>query len=264
MEKEKNDGDVLVASAYNKNLYLSKLEGMFPENATKEDSLLFINSYVERWVRESVLLHAAESHVPKELDIDELVRSYRSSLIKHNYEKMIVESLMDTLVTEQELNEYYEKNSDQFQLQSPVLRCYFIKIDKNHSELEALKQWWPGNNEDNFKKIVEFCNKNANNYLLKKETWYKSEDIINQIPKRFLNTALLNSNTVVNATDENFHYFLKVFEIINAKSDAPLSFVSDQLTKVILHKRKIQLLEQKKEEMYESALHKNNIKIFNQ
>ena len=67
-----DDNDRLLAQAFNKSLYLSELTGMVPENSSPEDSSLIVNAYIERWVRENLLMHEAEKNVPHDLNIDEL------------------------------------------------------------------------------------------------------------------------------------------------------------------------------------------------
>ena len=67
----------LLASVYNRSLYLTDIEGMFPENATKQDSQQVINAYVDRWIRDNIIMAEAERNVPKDLNIDELLQKYR-------------------------------------------------------------------------------------------------------------------------------------------------------------------------------------------
>ena len=63
-------------------------------------------------------------------------------------------------------------------------------------------------------------------------------------------------------SDENYFYFLKVLEKKSSKELAPLGYIQDQIKKVILHKRKMVLLDQRKEELYDRETSKNNVKIF--
>lgn len=106
--------DKLLAQVYNKNLYLSELEGIVPEGVTKEDSALMVNAYVQRWIREQLLMYEAERNIPKDLDIDELVRNYRASLVRFNYEEQIIAQQLDSVISEPELKTFYENNKDQF------------------------------------------------------------------------------------------------------------------------------------------------------
>ena len=60
--------------------------------------------------------------------------------------------------------------------------------------------------------------------------------------------------------DNDFLYFFRLLELVNRKEIAPLSYIENQASKVILHRRKIKLLEEKKEELYEQKT--NQIKVF--
>ena len=67
----------------------------------------------------------------------------------------------------------------------------------------------------------------------------------------------------INDGNENdFLYLLRVVEIINRKEIAPLAYIEDQAAKVILHRRKIKLLEEHREELYEQEVAENNVKVY--
>lgn len=53
--------------------------------------------------------HEAEVNLPPDLNIDKLVRTYRASLITHNYEVALAEQLLDSTISQAELNDFYEK-----------------------------------------------------------------------------------------------------------------------------------------------------------
>ena len=89
--------DKLLAEVYNKTLYLSDLDdNILPEGTSKEDSALIVSAYAQRWTREQLLMYEAERNIPKDLNIDELVRNYRASLIRFNYEEQIIFYVLST------------------------------------------------------------------------------------------------------------------------------------------------------------------------
>lgn len=264
-EKDTDDitkSDKVLAQVYNKMLYLSDMEGMFPENCSKEDSSMIVTSFIERWVRDNVLMHEAERNIPSDLNIDELVRDYRSSLIRLNFEKNMVDILMDTLVTEAEMMAHYEKNKEQFQLSSTILRCYLIKVPKGIENMNELKKLWPGKTEEGFTGLLEFASRHADVYMLEDSSWYKVDDIAIQMPKGAITAGNLSANKDITMEDSDYRYFFRAKEVVSAKKIAPMSYVKEQISKVILHDRKRKLLKEKKEEMYERELRKNNIKVF--
>jgi len=257
-EKDK----VLLAKVFNKPLYLSELEGMVPMSSGAEDSSMIVNAYVERWVRESLLMHEAEKNIPKDLNIDELVRDYRASLIRHNYEKLIVEVQLDSTINESELQEYYENNKEQYILKAPIVRCHFIKLPENPEGQEELEALWNQQEETSYTQLLDYCNRFANLYMLDDSTWYRAPDLISQLPKGKVRESELNKGRNFNFSHDGYRYLLRIKEVAPKGKPAPISYVSDQATKVILHKRKLKLLEEKKEEIYQRGLQMKNIEIY--
>ena len=257
-EKALEENDVELAKVFSKKLFLSELEGMVPDGATPEYSTKIINAEVERWTRETLLMQEAEKNIPADLNIDELVRDYRMSLVRHNYEQFLVETQLDSVISEKEISEYYEKNKEQYQLQSSILRCFLIKVPKSSPNLDQLRSWWRSTNVEDFKKMKNYATQNASFYMLKEKTWYQQSDLRTQLPQG----SNLNPTQDLNQSDENHFYFLQVFEKKSRNQLAPLGYIEDQIKKVILHKRKMVLLDQRKEELYDRETSKNNVKIF--
>lgn len=256
--------DQLLAKVHNKQLYLSEMDGMFPVGTTKEDSSLIINSFVERWIRETLLLHEAERNIPSDLNIDKLVRDYRASLIRNNYEKILVEELLDSNLTAEEMLEFYNKHREEFKLDGNTIRCYFIKIPVSAPNRELMRSWWEkATTADNRARLVDYCNQYAKSHLLEDSTWYRIEDIATELPPGTISTETVGRREVT-AQDSDYYYYLRIFEVKSKNQDAPLSFVQDQIRRVILRDRKLKLLEDKKEEMYEIEMRRNNIHLYNQ
>ena len=261
-EDTNEENDVVLAAVYNQRLYLSELDGMIPENASANDSTVIINAYVERWIRKGLLMHEAEKNIPKDLNIDQLVRDYRSSLIQYTYEQQLVEEQLDSVITKRELNDFYEKNKEQYQLETPILRCNFVKVPQTAPDLKRLQTLWQSDSIADRTKLLEYCNLLADNFLLADSVWYQLEYIASLLPKGTINSENITSRKEISLRDNEFLYLFKVFEIINRKEIAPLAFIEDQASKVILHRRKIKLLQEHKEELYEVETRKDNVKVY--
>ena len=159
---------------------------------------------------------------------------------------------------------YCSENKDQYRLKNMVLRCYLIKVPRDLADLASLKKLWKSKDKEDYKMLVDFCRSNASVYMLNDSIWYDLPDIVFHLPKDFLTASNAYSNKDYRTADDKYRYFLRIFKTTTAKEYPPLSYIEDQATKVILHKRKIKLLEEKKEEMYERELRRNNVKIYTQ
>jgi hypothetical protein len=254
--------DRLLAKAGGKNLYLSELEGMFPEGISREDSLLIMESFVGRWVREKAILNEAERNIPPDLNINKLVRDYRASLVRTSYEKILVEQLLDSLVEQSELEAFYNENKQLYELQKPIVRCYFIKVPFPTPEDGKIRDLWNAERSASLPELRAFCDKYAQVALLNDSLWYEVEEISDQLPSGTLTTDNVGSKREFTQRDEHHQYYFRLFELKNRKEIAPLSYVEAQARKVILHKRKLQLVEKVKEDIYQRELTNKNIETF--
>lgn len=253
--------DQLLVKVHNKALYISDMEGMFPEGTTGKDSTVIIQMFANRWMREALLLHEAEQNIPGDLNIDKLVRDYRASLIRHNYEKILVQELLDSTVSAEQLAEFYERNKQQYQLETPIVRCYFVKVPVPVPEANNLRQFW-NNKKSDLDSLTAYCGRYAEAYLLNDSTWYRVEAIAREMPKGTVTVDNISAKQDFSQRDGEYQYYFKVFEVKNRRDIAPLSYIKGQARKVILRNRKEKLLEDKIEAMYQRELRRNNIKTY--
>lgn len=255
--------DRVLAKVYNKTLYLSELEGMFPENTSPQDSTLIIQAYTQRWVREALILHEAERNIPSDLNIDKLVRDYRASLLRHNYEEVLVREKLDSTISKEQLEAFYEANKNQYQLETPIMRCYFIKLPLPVDNESEIRNWWQNTDEEeDFQKLVELCNTSAQAHHLVDSTWQRLEDVAIELPKNSLTPENISPKKEFIIKDDKFMYFFRALEVKNQKEIAPLAFIQGQARKFILHKRKKEVLDKMLDDMLELSIGNKGVEIY--
>lgn len=262
LEDNRSEDDHLLARVYNKNLYLSDMEGMLPIGISSEDSSIIIEKFVKRWVRETAMLHEAEQNIPQGLDINQLVESYRASLIKHNYENIVVDNLLDSVVSKIELDSFYEKNKEQYQLESPIIQCRFIKVGKDIFDQGQVEKLWGSSSPTDKETLKIWCKNNATVHYLNDSIWYKVVDIGAYMPQDFLNVNNVESKKQFIQKDDDFVYMFEMKKLVSKKEIAPLAYIEDQAKKVILHKRKMELLEEIKDKLFDEALRTNGVSLY--
>lgn len=254
--------DPILARVHSKELRLSELEGMFPIDANGADSNLIIQAFVNRWIKDAVLQIESERNLPSDLNIDRLVRDYRASLVRSTYEKVLVGELMDSTITQEELLAYYEENKNQYQLEKPIIQCLFIKVPYPTPEEEQLTNLWNNGEPKDSSALIDFTNRFAEIALLKEDAWYSLEEVALQFPEGTLNAENARSKQVFTQQDGQNRYYFRLLAFKNRLEIAPLEYVSQQARRVILHNRKMKVLEDAKEEIFERELRRQNVETF--
>ena len=135
---QKEPQSPLVASVYGHELHLSDLDGLVADGVSAEDSASIIDNYVDQWVRQTVLLCKAEKNVKD--NFDRQMGEYRNSLLTYAYEQQILNQLMDTLVSEAQIEAYYNQHQDDFQLKNSIVKVVYAIAPKNFGAKEKINQ----------------------------------------------------------------------------------------------------------------------------
>lgn len=254
----------LLAQVFNKRLYESDLKGMIPEGLGEEDSIMIMTAFVNKWAKEAVLLHEAEQNIPEDWNIDELVKDYRSSLIRHNYEQALVEERLAGDIDPKELERFYARNKEQYQLETPILRCHFIKWPLEAEGRREAREWWEKCTKDSisYQNLLEYCNLYAEAHVLEDSTWHTLEDLAAALPKGTLTVDNIRSKKEFTQRDDQYEYLFRKFEMVNKREIAPLSYIEEQARRFILKQRKEQLIEDTRNEMFDEQLKAKNIRLY--
>ena len=257
-----NNGNFLLARVYNKSLYIKDLEGMFPPGTSAYDSSLITNAYTQRWVREAVLLYEAENNLSKDLNIDRLVRDYRSSLVRNNYEQVLLEQLMETQISKEELADFYDKNKIQYQLDNPIVKAYVVVVPKIISVRDSLKYLWKNATDVNLTRLKSICEEYELDHVLDAGKWNEWEKLAIYLPRNIDFEAFSRKGKDFSIQDGEFDIWIKILDSKKPQEIPPIEYVEEQLKRMLLLSRKTRLLEEKKEDMFDIAKRKGQIEIF--
>lgn len=252
-----------LATVFGKSLYPSDIQGIVGSGITSKDSALLVNSYIENWAKEQLIISIAEENIPDDLDVNKLVEDYRKSLIRYTYEQKLVEQRLDSIVTDTDIEQYYKSALDQYQLDKTIVRGYFIKIPKDAPEQEKLKDWWKMKEEGDYQNIMDYSRMYGDKFLLEDSVWISVDYLAAEFPISSLKGGSVSGglNTITNGKD--FNYYIKVEKVVRQGQIAPLSYVKEKIIKVILRKRKFELLDNMIDELYQREIDKKNVTIGN-
>ena len=137
-------GDVLhneplAAKVGSHELTMAALRDAVPDGLAPEDSAAFAERYINSWARDMLLMDRAEKGLSaEEKDVSAQLEDYRRTLLNHRYEQKYIAEHLDSLVTREEIEDYYAANREKFRLQNPVVKAYYFNISPRSKELQTI------------------------------------------------------------------------------------------------------------------------------
>jgi hypothetical protein len=253
-----------VARVYDKYLYADELSGMVPSGTSGEDSAKIILNYITNWTKEILILRKAEANLSDEQkNVEKALEAYRRSLFLYAYEKELIRQKLDTVVSNEEIEEYYRKNQNNFQLKDNIIKVLYVKVNKKAPQLAKLRMLYRSDIPKDRDALQSYCHEFAENFYLDDNSWLLFEDLLKEIPIETYNKELfLHNNRFVEVADSLHYYFVNIkgFKIKNSIS--PLAFEKENIRNTIINKRKLQLINSMKEDVYRDAEEKKDVEYY--
>ncbi len=261
---ENRNKEQILARVYDKNLYLSDIQEIFQENISLSDSVIILQNFVDKWVKKQLILQKAELNLTEDQkDVTQQLDEYRSSLLIYKYEQKFVAQKLDTIITQKEVQAYYDKNPSNFSLDDHILKCLYIKLPIDAPNLYRIRQLYRSEKEDDFHQLESYCYQYAIKYDYFNEEWVAFENIICELPNEVLNPKrYLRYRTYIEQQDSTHRYLVNIREYQLAGTVAPLPYVEARIRTIILNKRKVQFVNDLENNIYMDALNKGDFTIY--
>lgn len=253
-----------IARVHDRYLFPSDLSDLQVSGMSEKDSAMIVKNYVDRWVRTQLMVAQAEANLTEEeKDLKKQLENYRSSLLIYKYKQSLLNDKLDTIVSDSEIQTYYEQNPSNFLLSNHVIKGVYLKVPRTAPNLWRVRSWYRSTNEDDIENLEEYCYENADVYEWYNENWVYFDDIVRKIPVKIDNKeSFLRYNNRIDVRDSTHQYFLSIREYKLAGTTAPLSLVADDIKSIILNKRKINFVQGLENEIYRDAQNRNYFEIY--
>ncbi|MBK5208395.1 MAG: peptidyl-prolyl cis-trans isomerase [Flavobacteriaceae bacterium] len=260
----KKDTRQAVARVNDTYLYKDDLMAVFAKNITKEDSVTLVNNYINSWIKQQLLLSKAQLNLENKTgEFEDLVKKYREDLFINSYKEAVVKQYLDTVITDDDIDQFYLNNNELFKLNEELIKFKYIKIGKdvlNKNELIKLFKSTKKSDFVNLKKKVIFLQ----SHHLNDSIWIKYNDLINEIPifKTEDKKQLLKKDNFIQKEDSLSLYLATIKEVLQSNEIAPKSYITPTVKQMILHQRKLLLLKNIEETLINDAIKKQQFEIY--
>ena len=263
--KKENNVDALarVGDSY---LYASELDSLVPLNTPKEDSVLIIKGYIDRWVTQKLLIKAAERNLDdaKKEEFNGLIRQYKNDLYTKAYIEKMVQTTVDTLIAKEELESYYKENKENFKTNGTILQLRYLQLSKDHPKFATIRS-----NFLNFKKsdakFWKTYQMQFKNSALNDSVWVSMNEVYRRLPfitpenrDKYISEGMAfeKSDTL------NEVYLVKIKRVINRNQISPFEYLKPTLQQVILNRRKLELIKKFEKEITDDAIKNKDYEVY--
>ncbi len=255
---------VAVAECYGVKLYADELQGIFPPNISKMDSLDLVNAYVNSWIHRQVLIHQAEINLSEEqLDFSRQLQDYRNSLVIYAYETQMIEQYLDTVVSDEEIAAYYEDNKENYQLRSTMVKVAYVILDEECAKMNDFKKLLNNRDTLDLTRLDSLVASDAVSGFLDVDTWVRLDDLLEKVPMEIYNyESFLKKNKFVSFDKDNYTYMVRFEDYLLEKSVSPIEIEREGIKSILLLKRKKELLSRLNVELYEKAKKEKKFEIY--
>ncbi len=259
-----SDSNPAVARVYEKQLLLEDLKAILPPNLNPEDSAMLSKNFIDQWVKKELKVKQAELLLnPSSKDIQKQLDDYRQSLLIHLWEKKMMDEKLDTIVTDTEVFNYYQLHLEDFILKKDLVKMIYIQLSISQYDYYKLRRSLRYSYPEEMESVYEYCSENATQMIDFNNEWVYFDDAIQLVPNKITNAKYFITNNEYNEIIESGHrHIIRVYDHKLSGDPSPLDRVWNDISNLILLKRKMELIKKLETEGYNEAMKSNKIEIF--
>ena len=254
-----------IAKAYSAYLYPSDLAVLNFQGLTKEDSTAIAKKFIKSWVDHQVIVYKASAE--GKIDFDQIAlkaEELKFQLIRHEFERSLIISNLDTIISKEEIDDYYEKHQADFELKQNIVKCLFVKLHNNTPKIKEFKEAF-------FKTAIDmgfvndYCLEYADVFSLNDTSWVVFDDIVYGSPYSSITEQIdfiQNTNSTMRK-DKYYQFYLRILDYRLVNSTSPAQFHYNTIANIIYNQRKLELIKKVEEKLYKDALNEQEVEFYN-
>lgn len=263
--KAKEDSEP-VARVNDTYLYKDDLAAVVPVGASKQDSTMLVNSYINRWARQLLLMDGALVNLSEEKQNEflKLVEQYKNDLYTKAYLERLVKKNIDTLMHSNEEKAFYQANKESFKLNDDLIKFRYISLPLNPIDIDTIKKRFKRFKPKD-KRYLDSISVQFRAYSLNDSIWIKFSEVADKIPVVTLENKnqLLKKSNYVQLKDSLNLYLMRVIDVRFQNDYAPLDYVKTSIKQIVINKRKLELIKQLENDITKDAIKNNQFQIYN-
>jgi hypothetical protein len=247
-------------------LFKDEIKDIVPPGTSKEDSIVIVRSFIDRWASQKLMMNAAEINLSaeKQAEYNKLIRQYKIDLYTKGYLEEIVKTTVDTIISEAELKEYYKENKENFRTDGTLVKLRYIHLPKDHPKFQTIRSKFFDYRKSD-KKFWDTYGMQFKSFVLNDSVWVEMNQIYKKLP--FINPDnrddYISRGKAIEKQDSLDVYLVKVTNVLDKNQVSPYEYVKPTLEQVILNKRKLELIKKFEKDITDDAIKNEKYEIYN-
>jgi len=246
-------------------LYEDAVASMISDGMSPQDSAAFVVNYINKWASKQLLLSKSKINLPEEklAEFDRLVADYRADLYTKAYLEALVQQSQDTVVSRQELEQFYQSRKENFKLDEKLVQLRFavlpVQFLNKEEVVGKLKSY---SAED--KAFLDSIAVQFNKLHLNDSIWVDASRVMKEIPVITYDNQdrYLKKSQFFELQDSLGVYLGKVTNVLDVNDVAPLTYIEPNIKQIILNRRRLEKMRKLENDVLDEAIQKNEFEIY--
>lgn len=260
-KQKKDNTSNIIATVNTEKLFKTDLEDVLPKNISSTDSVFFVKSFINDWAIQQLLLKKASDNSSLDVlnEIERLVKDYKESLLINKYKEELIKQRLDTIIGNKQIEQYYLINKDNFKLNEELIKIKYLHFGTDVKDGEEFINLFKSEKIEDLEELeksqLSFRFHNFND-----SSWVTLDNVILKLP--FTKETLLKKTKFAKKEDSLGVYLISIKDVLKTNQIAPKNYIEPTIKKLILHKRKIELIRNIENTLLQDATKNNNFKTY--
>lgn len=254
-----------IARVGKKYLYQEDILDLVPKGTSKNDSIAIVKSFIDRWATQQLLFEASERNLSNEkvTSFNELMEQYKVDLYTKAYLEELVIRQVDTVVNEEQIEDYYLKNKQYFKNATELVKLRYINLVKENPKFAKIKAKFSSFTKKDRKELEQLAVQ-FKSYAFNDSIWVDINQVYEKLP--FLNienkSKYISSGINFQYLDSTTIWLVKVNKVLPKDSATPLEFLKPTIKQIIINNRKLELVNTIEKEITNDAINDKKYEIY--
>ena len=220
--------------------------------------------YINTWATELVYLKIAEEQLSKtEKDVTKELEDYRKSLLKYRYEQLYVNERLDTAVSDDLVEEYYNTHQEKFILSRPLVKARFLSISDESPAKEQIRKRMSSDEVEDLVEADSLAYSSAYKFTTWSNAWIDAAILAREFPMDYETMLSQMKKQWVETVDTlGVAKLAYIQDVIKKGQVVPIEYSAPAIKDIIISTRKQTLISTLEQDLLNDARENGKFVIY--